>query len=370
MSTRFRPRMEALEGREVPAIVVNSTRDLGDSDLSDGVASTGFVLPDGQAEVTLRAAIQHANGAGALTIDFSALVANGTPATIRLTRPMDVIRTSVTIDGIDRNLLTISRDMTLPAFHYFTLQSGYGLATPVVFKNMTVRHAVARPDQPLGGAFHNNNRLALDKVNLIGNKAESGGAVYNGPEGQLTITDCYMALNEATGANGYGGAIFGEGHSRTTITGSTLSFNSSRSQGGAIGIIFQSRIQLFDTHLIYNDAFENGGAVYASVGNMAAVAFEMRGGSVLGNYANDLGGGFMLSSANARVEDVLFKENQATRGGAIWTRLNSLDLVRCTFGDNVAGHGPDVVYSGNLGQTVFVTLTDCSITMDDVIEDL
>ncbi|QDT11539.1 right-handed parallel beta-helix repeat-containing protein [Planctomycetes bacterium K23_9] len=40
---------------------VNSTGDLGDHDLNDGVAGTGQLLPNGQSEVTLRAAIEQGN---------------------------------------------------------------------------------------------------------------------------------------------------------------------------------------------------------------------------------------------------------------------------------------------------------------------
>lgn len=57
----------------VKASVVNSTADGGDSNLNDGVAFTGNMLPDGTPEVTLRAAIQQANhnaGRDAIVFDI------------------------------------------------------------------------------------------------------------------------------------------------------------------------------------------------------------------------------------------------------------------------------------------------------------
>ena len=64
-ANRFRPVLECCEAREVPALfVVNSGGDLPDPNPGDGIASTGVMLPNGQAEVTLRAAIQEANALG------------------------------------------------------------------------------------------------------------------------------------------------------------------------------------------------------------------------------------------------------------------------------------------------------------------
>jgi len=57
---------------------VNSTADLGDSDLSDGIPWTGRTLANGLPEVTLRAAIEQANVDGGAVIDFNIALPAGT----------------------------------------------------------------------------------------------------------------------------------------------------------------------------------------------------------------------------------------------------------------------------------------------------
>ena len=54
-----------------PQVVVNSTRDVGDSSLGDGVCSTGALNSEGATECTLRAALQQVNAGGDDSIGFA-----------------------------------------------------------------------------------------------------------------------------------------------------------------------------------------------------------------------------------------------------------------------------------------------------------
>ncbi len=168
-----------------------------------------------------------------------------------------------------------------------------------------------------------------------------------------------------------GGAIRATGNSRTYIYDSLFMFNSSDGgKGGAISFNQQSQVSLFDTELLDNWAAE-GGAVYASVGQSAAVVFNMTGGYMFENTSTEWGGALFLSTANARIDGTFFDTNSSARGGAIYAKGNVLTLLRCGFFGNTAGIlGPIVAYDGVLGQSVWITLTDCTgITQTDLIQD-
>lgn len=87
--------------------VVNSTGDLPDSTIGDGICSTGATVSTGDAECTLRAAIQEANSpAGGEDVDFSILPADGLynitgngEFTVQPTTPLPAITQSISIDG-------------------------------------------------------------------------------------------------------------------------------------------------------------------------------------------------------------------------------------------------------------------------------
>lgn len=370
--------IEQLEVREVPAaFIVNSPLDLADSAPGDGVAWTGAMLPNGQREVTLRAAIMEANASGIQiqqhTISCAPLIAAGA-ASIILTQPMDEVRVPVVIDGGNKNLLTIKR-IQENLFPYFSVATGP--FTPktiaVEFKNMTIRDAqgALMGLGSTGGAINNAAALMLSHVNFLNNKSHEGGAIYNATTGMLTLNSCLLSENETIGAGGEGGAIRATGNSRTTIFNSHFSYNGSDGgKGGAISFNQQSQLSLNNTDLLYNYAAE-GGAVYASVGNAEAIVFTMTGGYVYENYATLWGGALFLSTANARIDGTFFDSNSTAKGGAIYSKTNVLQLLNCNFFGNMATVlGPIVAYSGTLGDDVQITLVNCTnITQNDLIND-
>ena len=199
---------------------VNSTADLVDTNLTDDDAWTGNFLPNGEKEVTLRAAIMQINNmsvAGPYTINFAPLTAGGVANSVILQSPMYDIRVPVVIDGISKNLLTITRDTTAAAgFHYFTVARtpGAPATIQVEFKNMTIRDADGRGvDVDRGGAIANSANLTLTNVNLYDNRANSGGALFNDTTGVLTLNNCVLVGNRTRAESPAieGGAVFATG---------------------------------------------------------------------------------------------------------------------------------------------------------------
>jgi predicted outer membrane repeat protein len=299
-----------------------------------------------------------------------------TPLTVVLTQPMDDIRVPLNIVGNGKNLITVTRDTTAGvAFPYFSIAAGAGAPTDisVSIRQMTIRDAqgAAAGAGSLGGAINNAANLTLDNVDLRSNSANKGGAIYNATTGVLSLWNCVLANNQAVGNANEGGAIFATGNSRTSACNSTFETNTAAGgKGGATSFNVQSQLSLSYTNLTGNTAAE-GGAVYASVGNAAVLPFLMRGGSMTSNTATSYGGAVFLSSTNARFNGVEFDENGAVKGGAIYSKLNVLELLNCNFFGNTAGTlGPILAYVGNLGETITITQTNCiGITEDDYLLD-
>jgi parallel beta-helix repeat protein/predicted outer membrane repeat protein len=92
-----------------------------------------------------------------------------------------------------------------------------------------------------GGGIYNalnlgaGNTVALSGCTLSGNTAALAGGIYN--IDRLTISDCTLSSNSATGAGsggGRGGSIFNGEYGMIAVTDSTISGNSAGRAGGAI----------------------------------------------------------------------------------------------------------------------------------------
>ena len=160
--------------------------------------------------------------------------------------------------------------------------------------------------------------LTIDKVGDVSNPdskgfskftAEFGGAINN--EGTLTVTDSIFSGNKA-GFNG--GAIYKTGGT-LTVTGSTFSENSA-SLGGAI-YNKEDTLSVHNSVFSENTAKDNGGAIY-NEGKVFVYDSTFSGNSAsLGGAIDIFSGEVNLIAEN---KDVLFENNNAILGGAIFSR--------------------------------------------------
>ena len=248
-------------------------------------------------ESSLRAAI--ANGG---YISFNC---GSAPITITVTAELEVTIDTV-IDG--GNVITISGGDVTRVFH----TSNYVALT---LKNLTISHG-----KPLSGNG-------------------SGGAIYGGWRGKITIVHCRFENNDGTAGlmETGGGAIF-------VAAGSTLSISSSvfignrGAQGGAINNLL-SGLTVLNSQFINNDSTAGGSADYGYGG-----AIYTDGAS---EYPNDPVGGLI------RIEKTTFQGNTAAgQGGAVqaWTYLpDEVYISDSTFDSNQVVLRPDgQAYGGGL----------------------
>jgi hypothetical protein len=287
---RFRPRLELLEGRDVPStLTVLNTDDSG----------TG----------SLRDAIGHAKSGD--TIVFAPSLDG---QTINLTSDELAIKNSVDIEGPGADKLAVSGS---DKYRVFDLVSE-GLTVRIA--GLTITHGRTSSGQGGGGILNMGSSLTLaDDVlssNDVLNAVAQGGAIGNHNGGTLSAIDTEFVANQAiastSGGFGIGGAIFNGSFdnqigANATITGCTFSDN--RAVGGDGGIV--------------SGLFEIGGAY---------------GGGVM----NETG-------ATLTVVDSVFTDNQAIAGnGGSGGKFAGLCLVDPALGGGIGNaDGAVLVVSGS-----------------------
>jgi hypothetical protein len=315
----FRPRLESLEDRSVPATFTVSS-------LADNGAGS------------LRQAVVDANAqAGADTIDF----AEGLLGTIILNGGQLSITDHLTIDGPGADLLAVSGNGQSRVFNI-----NAGLTVAIDDLTITDGRAVGGG----GGILNTGSTLTLDRVVLSNNQAVGagapgglgrGGAVANQGGANLIVSDSLFTQNRALGAiggQGNGGAINNNG-SRLTVNRSTFvgnqgvaGSNGASAFGGGINNAQGSTATVRESTFIGNQAVGGDGGVVPGI-----LTFELIGGGMGGAIRN--GGGTIT------VESSTFTGNQAIggNGGSAAGTAQDYDI---SFG---YGGG---LFNGNAGTVV------------------
>jgi len=247
---RFRPRLEILEGRDVPStLTVTSPADSGAG--------------------TLRADVAAASSGDTIVFDPSL---NG--QAITLTSGQIDISQNLTIQGPGAGLLTIS------ARAYSRLFEVDGAAVNIAALTLSNGYALGGN----GGAILNNwGVLNVSDCTLSNNRATYSGGAIDNLGNTLTISGCTLTGNRAN----EGGALFAAG--TTIVSASTLSGNSASGSGpspGEGGAIYDRGIEtLLGTTVTKNTSSGLGGGIFNENGATLHVASKS---VVTGNTIYDL----------------------------------------------------------------------------------
>lgn len=264
------------------------------------------------ADCSLREAVAAA-GASAEndTIQFSALFS--APQTITLALAEIIITSSGTlaINGPGANLLTISGNN---ASRIFT--NNTGAVTAISNLRMTAGNGVSTIQTGRAGAVYNSGgTLTLSGVVLTANTAANGGALNNASTATLTLINCTVSNNSATGAGG--GA--------QNCSGSTMNI---------VGTTFSGNVS--------NSTLTGGGAIQAN-GTLNIANSTFSGNRAQGGD----GGGLYYNGQGLTMNNVTIAANQATTGaGGLHKSTSTLNAnIRNTLiAGNTGGAGtPDVV---------------------------
>lgn len=163
---------------------------------------------------------------------------------------------------------------------------------------------------------------------------------------EIFIRNCSIRSNYA--ASG-GGAISVAGDVQGVsleIESTEMYQNFSGSDGGAILFLaHESTLTLRSSRLVFNYTGSYGGGISFNLGDLVVESTEFRS-----NFNYYLGGALVLYGATARIQDSLFVDSSADRGGAIALFNSDLSLINTTIAMNTAtdGEGGGILNNGNL----------------------
>ncbi|RMH74241.1 MAG: hemolysin [Cyanobacteria bacterium J007] len=214
--------------------------------------------------------------------------------------------------------------------------------------------------------------LTIENSEFSNNRGASGGAINN-LLSNLTIDNSRFINNDSTagasGAGGYGGAIYTDGASANyladsgtiAIRNSHFEGNKGAGQGGALFLYVygEDRVVVEDSQIINNEVVKNSvGHAYGGGIRQGNGQFSLRNTTIANNRAHSQGGGLWIGeqapseivnstfSGNTAADDT----NQEGLGGAITfnnTDTSASSIVNTTIAYNhAAGHG-GAVWAGN-----------------------
>jgi hypothetical protein len=326
----FRPRLEALEGRDVPSTLKvgnlfdNGSADSlraeiaaaqsGDTIIFDPTLSGTITLAEGELPIAKNLTIL-GPGSGQLSISGGAVSSGGYGSRVI---EIDGAATAVTLSGLS---FTGGTGLHYP--YYFGGRSGIGWGSG----GGSGGTGIALDGQ--GGAVWNGGALTMSGCSLTYNSVDDnptysissfyGGAVYNA--GSLTISKCDLSHNAAGdwyagngGNGGNGGAIYNTG-TLFINTNSNLSLNTAYGSAYAIG---------FGTGI--GGAIDNTGSLTVNSGVLS------------GNSAYDGGAIFSGYKTSAAITGATLSGNTATYGGAFCNN-GTMTLSGCEAEGNTAQEG-------------------------------
>ena len=266
--------------------------------LEERVVLSSFTVTDNSDLVTdsgsLRYAITHVDASAddSNTITINPILTGG--QTITLGSALPSITQNVSIVGPGASIVSVSGNNLFQVFNIavgstvsisgLTITGGSANSGGGIYNvgalsvtNCTVSNNWATGSNPdgCGGGIDDEGTLTVTGSTLVDNKAAYGGGIFNSGVGPLIVTDSLLNGNSA-GVDG--GGILGQG--TLIITNSTLTDNSALLYGG--GIYNHDYLTVTNSTLTLNSAHWGGGIVnfWSATLNNTIVANSLSGGDL------------------------------------------------------------------------------------------
>lgn len=343
----------ALTPLAAATFAVNSTADLPDASPGDGVCATGNLIPRGEPECTLRAAIQESN----VLPGFPPEQVNLLAGTYVLTAGRLEIKHSLSIAGSGSNSTIIDGNSHSSIF----LISNPGNNPIVNISDVTIRNGEGGIGFGTGIFISAGSSLFLARSVVADNRSAVGGVGITNA-GSLTLFRCTVRNNQVTGGGGgitgTGGGILNSTGGHLEIDESTISSNQGIRGGG---ISNSGSLDITNSTISGNKASAGGGIRNTTPG-VVNISFstitDNEAGLVSGEpQANRVGGGILnfqqvnigntiLAGNRDRrtASDALFSPDCFSQGAFEFTsfRGNLVGIVNenCDFRDTIFGAPP------------------------------
>jgi CSLREA domain-containing protein len=323
------------------SFTVNTTVDTADANPGDGVCA------DSLGRCSLRAAVMEANaGTGPNTINVPAGTYTLTQGPFdnefnfdgaeEATGDLDIQNNDVTIVGAG-TASTIIDGGGIDRIFDVNNFSGSGVTVNATFQDLTLRNGNA-PTTP-EGFFEAGGAIQFDGTN------------FSGANGVLTINNCRITGNTASGL---GGGIFATNAS-VVIDGSVISNNTStHGNGGGMvydGPLASDSLQITNTNISGNNApdatFGNGGGLWVGGGLTKTIKYN----SITNNNAGANGGGVFNGNNGLTLNfNVIVGNSSASGSTGLRNNSGAVDAMNNWWGCNQGpGSSPCDRASGPMG---------------------
>ncbi len=356
---RYRPELEILEDRTVPTVF-----NIANGDVPGLIAAINTANTNAQADTINLAA------GGMYQFSAAAAGTGGLVATPFI--PLDgSAANSITINGNGATLQNTGN-----SYRMFWITSGVLLANNLTIANASI------PPSCCGGAgmvvgtagtapANSTGTVNLANVTFTGNIANNaGGAMYMyGPNSTATLTNCTITGNKVMngGAAGGGGLVVAGAGDTLTISGSTISNNTSAGPAGGIRVNNNNITVNISNSTISGNTAANagGGGLYVSgTGNTITITSS----SLTSNSAKYAGAINVAGTGNTiTVTSSTLSTNSASgnsTGGAfgIVGTNNAVNLVSSTLSGNTATANVSGGSAFMQGTTLTLNITNSTIT--------
>lgn len=237
-----------------------------------------------------------------------------------------------------------------------------------------------------------NASLEMTDGVVAGNKAASGGGIYADKGATLKLTGGIISGNATyentcnsggSPENGYGGGVFTKNacvsiSDSASITNNRVdsniseSFNNGLLGGGGIACVNGGKLSITGGSVTANYSHEAGGGVYAGFYNQT-IEFEMTGGTIAGNVAENAEGGGLriaggdntgtMATISAGENSKIYITNNKTMtgkdrggdwggGGVFIQKGGKLNIVKTLIAENEAGGWGGGVGACPTGETI------------------
>jgi fibronectin-binding autotransporter adhesin len=247
----------------------------------------------------------------------------------------------------------------------------------------------------LGAVILNGGQIAHNRVTGAGNDSYGGGGVYVGGSNVALIQTGSSAIIENTAemhgggvyvsearvtlsggqilsntAGEKGGGIYLHGAVAFTQTGGLIAYNAAQGTdtddgGGGIYSLYENSVTLSGGQVLGNRA-NRGGGLYIRIGS-----FNLLGAEIVGNSASLFGGGVHAGSAgwSALIEGGRIISNTAEYGGGLYAIAGSVTLERGQIVGNHANSEGGGVYHDTGGVAYVLTLINTTISGNTASDD-
>ncbi len=283
-------------------------------------------------QLSLREAIVVANSFGVqLPIGF----VGGLTGTINLSGSLPLLTSSTSVNGPGESVIAVSGGGLGTVF-------SVGPGVTALISGLTIEdgNSFGLFDFNTGeaGGIDNLGNLTLANCIITGNTGAFGGGVFS--MGNLTVSNTTISNNAAMeyissgiGIGGVGGGIDDTG-GMLTITGSTISGNTSQTNGGGVLASDGPALIVSTTTVSGNKAGVgfNGAGIYD-----IDMPLTISNSTISGNSGATNGGGVYAIQAAPTIVNSTINGNSATNGGGVFCNSTALTIVDCTVAGNSGG---------------------------------